>query len=94
MTIIRRSDNFWNESKSTTIKKTLRAKLQKDLLKPEEHELYEEEWKKFWVMRFKELVRDGRDPSSYDFIPDWIEFWPKRIVELYNEELNAKLTEI
>nr|CAI5854494.1 unnamed protein product [Callosobruchus analis] len=57
---------------------------------PEKHPNYNEEWKKFWNRRYKELQAAGVDASKYDFKPEWIEFWNRRMVELHGEELKAK----
>nr|CAH7760324.1 unnamed protein product [Callosobruchus chinensis] len=57
---------------------------------PEKHPNYNEEWKKFWNGRYKELQANGVDASKYDFKPEWIQFWNRRMVELHNDEVRAK----
>ncbi|XP_056637316.1 uncharacterized protein CG7065-like isoform X1 [Diorhabda sublineata] len=57
---------------------------------PEKHPHYNEEWKKFWNRRYKELKNEGKDASKYDFKPEWIEFWNKRLVELHSDELRNR----
>lgn len=67
----------------------------KEYLKnPEKHPDYNDEWKKFWNRRFKELQKEGKDPSKYDFKPDWIEYWSKRMKEILDEDIERKVKEI
>lgn len=40
--------------------------------------------------RYKELQGEGKDASNYDFKPEWILFWNKRMVELHNIEVKTK----
>lgn len=55
---------------------------------PENHPAYQDEWKKFWCTRFKELQAEGKvDPHTYDYKPEWIEVWNIRVKELFDEEL-------
>lgn len=57
---------------------------------PEKHQMYPEEWKKFWNRRYKELQAENKDPTKHDFKPEWIDFWNKRMKEMHDEELKAK----
>lgn len=57
---------------------------------PEKHPQYNDEWKKFWNRRYKELQGEGKDVSNHDFKPEWIEFWNKRMIELHQDEIKAK----
>lgn len=57
---------------------------------PENHPMYPDEWKKFWNRRFKELQIEGKDPSTYDFKPEWILSWSKRMQEIHDEEINER----
>ena len=62
---------------------------------PENHPSYQDEWKKFWCNRFKELQSEGKvDPHTYDYKPEWITFWNVRVKELYNEELERQRNEL
>jgi len=61
---------------------------------PENHPLYPDEWKKFWNRRFKELQMEGKDPSTYDFKPEWILSWSKRTQEMHDEEINEKMEKL
>jgi len=61
---------------------------------PENHPLYPDEWKKFWNRRFKELQMEGKDPNTYDFKPEWILSWSKRMQEIHDEEINAKIEKL
>jgi hypothetical protein len=75
-------------------KKRLKIELTTNLKDPEKHPRYQDEWKIFWVKRYKELVVEGKDPNSHNFNKDWIEYWPRKIVELYNDEITEKKEEI
>lgn len=57
---------------------------------PEKHTQYNDEWKKFWNKRYKELQTEGKDVSSHDFKPEWIIFWSSRMHELHQEEIKSK----
>lgn len=57
---------------------------------PEKHTQYNDEWKKFWNKRYKELQTEGKDVSSHDFKPEWIIFWSNRMSELHQEEVKIK----
>jgi hypothetical protein len=61
---------------------------------PENHPLYSDEWKKFWNRRFKELQMEGKDTNSYDFKPEWILSWSKRMQEIHEEEINEKIEKL
>lgn len=39
-----------------------------------------------YIQRYKELQAEGKDASKYDFKPEWIEFWGKRMRELCDED--------
>lgn len=41
-------------------------------------------------VRYKELQSEGKDASNYDFKPEWIIFWNKRMIELHNSEVKTK----
>ncbi|XP_063708064.1 uncharacterized protein CG7065-like [Culicoides brevitarsis] len=73
----------------------LLKRLNKEYLKnPERHPEYNDEWKRFWNRRFKEVQKEGKDPSKYDFKPDWIEYWSARMKELFDEDIDRKIKEI
>lgn len=57
---------------------------------PEKHSQYNDEWKKFWNKRYKELQTEGKDVTSHDFKPEWIIFWSGRMQELHQEEIKNK----
>lgn len=60
---------------------------------PESHPAYQDEWKKFWCAKFKEIQSEGKeDPHKYDYKPEWIIFWNIRVKELFDEELKSKIT--
>lgn len=61
---------------------------------PEKHPMYPDEWKKFWNRRFKELQIEGKDPNTYDFKPEWILSWSKRMQEIHDEEINEKIDKL
>lgn len=61
---------------------------------PENHPLYPDEWKKFWNRRFKELQMEGKDTNTYDFKPEWILSWSKRMQEIHDEEINEKIDKL
>lgn len=61
---------------------------------PENHPMYPDEWKKFWNRRFKELQIEGKDPSTYDFKPEWILSWSKRMQEIHVDEINEKMEKL
>ncbi|XP_044758748.1 uncharacterized protein CG7065-like isoform X2 [Coccinella septempunctata] len=61
--------------------------LKKHKENPEKHPKYNDEWKKFWNARYKELQAEGKNAATHDFKPEWIEYWNKRILELHQEEV-------
>ncbi|CAH1993711.1 unnamed protein product [Acanthoscelides obtectus] len=75
---------------SRAIENDMAETLKKHEKNPEKHPNYNEEWKKFWNRRYKELQATGVDASKYDFKPEWIEFWNRRMVELHSDEVRAK----
>lgn len=79
--------------------KEIQDKLNKEMERfketPENHPAYQDEWKKFWFNRFKELQAEGKiDPHSYDYKPEWIAFWNVRVKELFTLELENKRKEL
>ncbi|XP_060523049.1 uncharacterized protein CG7065-like isoform X2 [Cylas formicarius] len=57
---------------------------------PEKHPRYNDEWKKFWNRRYKELQAQGKDAAKHDFKPEWIDFWGKKMLEMHRDELKAR----
>jgi hypothetical protein len=82
------------DSKYRVMKKEFRMKFINDLNNPESHAQYQDEWKKFWVEKYKEIVASGLDPNNYNYNRDWIVFWPKRILQIHKENLQIKKREI
>ncbi len=75
--------------------KELQEKKDKDIERftkiPEDHPAYQDEWKKFWCARFKELQNEGKcDPHTYDYKPEWITFWNVRVKEIFDEEFEER----
>ncbi|KAK5641720.1 hypothetical protein RI129_010267 [Pyrocoelia pectoralis] len=64
--------------------------LKQHVKNPEKHPQYNEEWKKHWNKRYKELQAEGKNVTTYDFKPGWIEFWNKRLLELHHAEVKTK----
>ncbi|KAL3274421.1 hypothetical protein HHI36_015810 [Cryptolaemus montrouzieri] len=62
----------------------------KHKLNPEKHPKYNDEWKKFWNSRYKELQAEGKNAATHDFKPEWIEFWNERMLDLHQEEVKNK----
>lgn len=76
--------------------KEIEDKLNKDMdgytETPESHPAYQEEWKKFWCAKFKEIQSEGKeDPHKYDYKPEWIVFWNTRVKELFDEDLKSQI---
>lgn len=44
----------------------------------------------FFLFRYKQLQTKGVDVAKYDFKPEWIEFWNKRMIELHSDELRNR----
>jgi hypothetical protein len=65
----------------------LKEKMINYLQNPESHPRYDEEWKVFWVQKYEDLVKDGLDPNNHDFIEDWINYWPRKIVSIHKQEV-------
>lgn len=40
--------------------------------------------------RYKQLQVQGVDVAKYDFKPEWIEFWNKKMIELHSDELRNR----
>lgn len=55
---------------------------------PERHPKYSEEWKMFWSRKFKELLAKGKDANSYDYKPEWVEFWVERMHDLHRMDVD------
>lgn len=72
----------------------MKKKLSHHEKNPENHPSYPDEWKKFWNRRFKELQIEGKDPNTYDFKPEWILSWSKRLQEFHEEEVNEKIEKL
>jgi hypothetical protein len=64
----------------------MKTELKMNLKNPENHPKYEEEWRKFYVERTRNL-NSLKLVSLDDLIKEWINYWPRRIVDLYNEEV-------
>ncbi|KAK9882963.1 hypothetical protein WA026_001180 [Henosepilachna vigintioctopunctata] len=75
---------------SKAIDNDMEQVLKKHKLNPEKHPKYNDEWKKFWNLRYKELQAQGKNAATHDFKPEWIEFWNKRMLELHQEEIKTK----
>jgi hypothetical protein len=58
-----------------------RTQLLQYLREPEEHPRYEEEWRIFFIAQSRHLHRN-------DLVNRWIQYWPRRIVQLYNNEIS------
>lgn len=70
---------------------TLNEEMRKYEETPENHPAYQDEWKKFWCNRFKELQSEGKvNPHTYDYKPEWIDFWNVRMKELFKKELETR----
>lgn len=61
---------------------------------PESHPLYEDEWNSFWQRRKKELEREGYDHRSYNFQPEWVQYFKQRIEILFGETLHKSQIDI
>lgn len=58
---------------------------------PENHPQYEEEWNKFWQRRKLEIEEEGLNYRTYNFQPEWVQYFKRRIEHLCDHELqNAR----
>merc|ERR1740131_462368 len=48
----------------------------------------------FWEKRYKELQAQGKDPNNHDFKAEWIPFWTKRVVQLFDSEVLEKTQDL
>lgn len=55
---------------------------------PESHPQYEQEWNEFWQRRKLDLERDGVNHRTYNFQPEWVQFFKQRIEQLFGEALH------
>ena len=62
--------------------------------RPEDHPQYPEEWRIFWEKRYQEVQAEGKNADSYDYKPDWIPYWAKKVDELYQNEIRTKTTDL
>jgi hypothetical protein len=53
---------------------------------PNTHPRMTEEWNAFWMLEFNKLS-DNTSPSRTYFDDKWNLFWPKRIAEIYDEDI-------
>lgn len=69
----------------------LMKEYQRYQLTPESHPKYDEEWKKFWYRRYKELKKEGKvNPEDYDYTDEWSRFWKIRAKEILHENNEAE----
>lgn len=61
---------------------------------PEQHPRYVEEWRKFYSLRYPDLVMADIDVEKYNFQPEWIKYFVLRLEELHYEEINRKNAQI
>lgn len=54
---------------------------------PKKHPKYSEEWKLFWIRRYKQLILEGKNANDHDYEPEWVEYWKKRMKELHDKEV-------
>ena len=62
--------------------------------RPEDHPQYPEEWRIFWEKRYQEIQSQGKNPDQYDYKPDWIPYWAKKVEDLYQNEIKTKTTDL
>ena len=62
--------------------------------RPEDHPQYPEEWRIFWEKRYQEIQAEGKDADGYDYKPDWIPYWAKKVEDLYQNEIRTKVTDL
>ena len=62
--------------------------------RPEDHPQYPEEWRIFWEKRYQEVQAEGKNADAYDYKPDWIPYWAKKVDELYQNEIRTKTTDL
>ena len=58
--------------------------------RPEDHPQYPEEWRIFWEKRYQEIQSQGKNPDQYDYKPDWIPYWAKKVEDLYQNEIKRQ----
>lgn len=62
--------------------------------RPEDHPQYPEEWRIFWEKRYKEVKAEGLNADAYNYKPDWIPYWAKKVDELYRNEIRIKTQDL
>ena len=62
--------------------------------RPEDHPQYPEEWRIFWEKRYQEVQAEGKNADQYDYKPDWIPYWAKKVDELYQNEIKTKTQDL
>ena len=62
--------------------------------RPEDHPQYPEEWRIFWEKRYQEIQSQGKNPDNYDYKPDWIPYWAKKVEDLYRNEIRTKTQDL
>jgi hypothetical protein len=64
----------------------MKTELKQNLKNPENHPKYEEEWRKFYVERSRNVTQVSKQPDN-NLTKDWIKYWPQRMVHMYNEDV-------
>ena len=62
--------------------------------RPEDHPQYPEEWRIFWEKRYQEIQAQGKNADQYDYKPDWIPYWAKKVEDLYQNEIKTKTKDL
>lgn len=53
----------------------INAKYEKYVKNSSTHPAYNDEWQKFWQLRYNEIAASGKDPDTYNYKPDWALCW-------------------
>ena len=62
--------------------------------RPEDHPQYPEEWRIFWEKRYQEIQAQGKNADAYDYKPDWIPYWKRKVEDLYRTEVRVKTQDL
>lgn len=61
---------------------------------PEKHPRYYQEWLKFYEILHMQLLANKIDPRTYNYKPEWVDFWMPRMKKLKLAEFQKKEDEI
>ncbi|XP_021945532.1 uncharacterized protein LOC110843799 isoform X2 [Folsomia candida] len=86
-------DKKWNQTKKQEqiIIDEFKALRTSYLEKPSSHPAHRKEWLLFWETRRSQLIKQGRNPDTHNYHPEWCDYWLPKMLELLRNDAVKKI---